>query len=136
MRMSRRDCLMLPVAAAGCGRSERPPDELLPISPGEGWTRTDARTAPPSEAPDNVRQLGPRRVMHARYSGPGDVEVTIYEMNSAVSAFELNQKWRVAENAVHFHHGPYLVVAESDDAGKPRLFAFAKLMEQHLKSLQ
>jgi hypothetical protein len=127
---------MLAVAAAGCGRSERQPGELLPISPGEGWTRTDARTAPPAEAPDSVRKLGPRRVIHARYSGPGDVEVTIYEMGSAVSAFELNQKWRVADNAVHFHHGPYLVAAKSDDAGKPRLFAFAKLMEQHLKSLQ
>ncbi|HSB14354.1 MAG TPA: hypothetical protein VLE22_07835 [Bryobacteraceae bacterium] len=134
--MSRRDCLMLAVAAAGCGRSERPPDELLPISPGEGWTRSDVRTAPPAEAPDTVRQLGPRRVIHARYSGPGDVELTIYEMGSAVSAFELNQKWRVAENAVHFHHGPYLVVAESGGAGKPRLFAFARLIEQHLKSLQ
>lgn len=135
MRMNRLALFVVLVAVTGCGRPERTPDEILPVSPGEGWTRGEVRLMTPAEAPGIVRQLGLRRLMEAPYAGPGDVQATVYEMRSEVVAFELNQKWRAAGNTVHFQQGRYFAVAESANAGRPRLFAFAKLLEKHLASL-
>lgn len=133
--MKRRDCLFLFFGLAACKRSSRPLDEVLPPTPGEGWTL--GRTIPldVGSAPEIVRQLGLRRALRADYQGPGELTLTLYEMNAPAAAFELNQKWRPMETSAHFHHDRYFFVVESTSVGKPAILSFIRLLEQHLKSI-
>ena len=131
--MTRRECICLTLLFAGCTRQPRPLEEALPASPGEGWILTGASPVPPENAPGMVRQLGLRRAVRASYQGAGELQVTLYEMVTPASAFELVQKWRTEESAVHFHHERYFVLVESGQLDTPALLSFVRLLEKQLK---
>jgi len=66
------------------------------------------------------------------YQGGGEVTVTVYEMGSQASAFELLQKWRADGSSMYFHRDRYFVVVESTALDNTALRAFTKRLERDI----
>ena len=88
-----------------------------------GW-KLIAQEAETSEtAPQVLRDLGLRRTTRARYTGPVEVDVTVYELASATVAFEARQKWTPVENAVSSYKDACFLVVHSP-GGRPATIDF------------
>jgi len=129
--MTRRFSFVLSFVLAACGRT-RPLEEVLPKASGEAWTLRSAIPVPEGGVPELVRGLGLRRAVRGTYQGGGDVTVTVYEMGSQTSAFELLQKWRADGSSMYFHRDCYFVVVESTALDYAALRAFAERLERNI----
>jgi hypothetical protein len=105
-----------------------PPPEL----PG-GFRFTGMTEVPAGEIPEQIRAAGPKNAHRARYEGPAPLTVTIYQMNTGPSAFELVQKWRPAAGLIYFHSDSRFVTIESAGLDNERLNEVAKAFEAHLR---
>jgi hypothetical protein len=114
---------------AACSSPSRSFEEILPATAGD-WRRTDVTTLEPSSAPDLVRQLGLKRAASATYTGPSNVNLRVYEMNVATSAFELIQKWRQQDGRA-VYNGPFFVIA--DPAAGSEASALLEAVRKQLK---
>jgi hypothetical protein len=119
------------LAAAACGRRQRPLKEILPAEPGE-WRREAFEDRPAAGAPDPLGRLGVRQAGRARYRGPAAITVDVYEMTTGSGAFEAAQKWKPALGTLAFHQNEFFVVLTSE-APRETLLAFAQQLEKALR---
>jgi hypothetical protein len=134
--MSRRDWLWISGFLCACARRKpATADRLFPGQVARDWKRTRSGDELPDRAPEPVRQLGVERVLTASYQGPGEVDVTLYEMKAPTVAFELAQKWRPEPESVFFYQQQYFVLVRWRAAGRDSVSGFVRGLEQHLTSL-
>jgi hypothetical protein len=86
-----------------------------------------------AEAPEVIRSAGFKSAHRASYQGPAPMTVTIYEMNTGPSAFEMAQKWRPAPGLLYFHSGSRFVTIEAPGLDNAQLNEVAKALEAHLR---
>jgi hypothetical protein len=129
---TRRRFLLICLTLAGCRRTAQEWADLLPASVGDAWSRRQVNEVPAGAAPEEIRKMGLRRAAAAVYEGPARIDVTIYEMGSPASAFELIQKWRSAEGRMAFYRDRYFGVVSAPQAGRGTLAAFTQSLERSL----
>jgi len=129
--LPRKFSRVFPVVLVACSCRQAPPsaDSILPAALDGGWSRVEHGDVPASEVPELVRNLGWRRSVWARYSGPVTISVRLHETASPTVAFECAQKWRHAPGTMAFHHGRHFVLVEGEPA---RLHAFIAALEAGL----
>ena len=132
MHRSRRNILLsVLLGLAACGGGAEP--VRLPAQFDGGQWRL-VESAPDSNPPDVVKQLGLKSAVRARYQGAaGDLTVRAFRMAGQTSAFELVQKWRTEEGAMHFQNDDLFVVLEKPGAQPMALNAWAKALDQELR---
>jgi hypothetical protein len=98
-------------AAAACKREDDGmPKNILPVQVQRTWVLRETKTQPNEDAPALIRGLGLKHWMSGTYRANGEIQITVYEMTTETSAFELMQKWRSSEGPA-FNKGKYFVVA-------------------------
>jgi hypothetical protein len=111
MSLNRRALIFLLLAAAACKRRDGGmPKDLLPVQVQRTWVLRETKIQPNEDAPALIRGLGLKHWMSATYRANGEIQITVYEMTTETSAFELMQKWRNSEGPA-FNKGKYFVVA-------------------------
>jgi hypothetical protein len=110
--MTRRLFASLFLTIVSCSRRPDTVTALPHALPGN-WKLVAQETETPEAAPQVLRDLGLRRTTRARYSGPAEIDVTVYELASATVAFEARQKWTPVENTVSSHRDSCFVVVRS-----------------------
>lgn len=128
--MQRRFALvLLLLCGTSCSPTATSWEETLPAQAGE-WKRDALASLPETEAPELVRQLGLKRAAKVTYTGPAAVQVRVFEMKVATSAFELIQKWR-QQDGLAVYGGPYFVIA--DKSAPPEAAALLAELSKQLK---
>jgi hypothetical protein len=127
--MRRRNWLWLALAAGACRRAE-PPSDLFPPTIAGVWRRTALTNS--SDAPDPVPRPAVNRLQIATYEGPGKLEARAYELDSAVVALDLSQRWRPSADTVFFYRDRYFVVVKWQEADRKALEAFVRELEARL----
>jgi hypothetical protein len=84
---------------------------------------------PAGNIPNEIKQRELRYAVLARYTGPGDLSATFYQMSVDATAFELVQTWRPRPGSLAFHKSVWFVVLESADLDTAALSAIADEME-------
>lgn len=125
--MNRRSVLLLVAAGVGCGTG--PARESLPESLGP-WKRVSVEDLATGQASEIARRLGLRRARKAAYEGRSKMIVTVYEMNSSATPFELMQKWRVEPKTLPFYSGAFFFVIESETGDMAAMKDLAGLLEK------
>jgi len=117
-------------ALAGCG--ERPgTGARLPETVAGGWRRQDLRDVPAGDGGEVPAPTSVRRLTRARYGGPGDVEVSLYELASSAAALDAVQRFRPAPDTVFFYRDRYFIVVRWQGAPDRRaLGAFVRALEK------
>ena len=64
------------------------------------------------------------------YEGPGKLLVSALELVNGPAAFEQVQKWHAQPGKIAFHHGPWLVVLESEGLDASQLSRIASALEK------
>lgn len=95
---------------AGCAIGPQNLDSALPAKLGD-WTKQSSHTLAPHDAPEIIQKLGLDQAIAITYSGPATVELKVFRMKAATSAFELIQKWR-QQDGLAVYSGSYFVVAD------------------------
>ena len=128
--MTRRLFAALSLTLISCSRRPDTVTAFPQTLPG-GWKLIAQETDAAEGAPQVLRDLGLRRTTRARYTGPAEVDVTVYELASTTVAFEARQKWTPVENAVSSHRDSCFVVVRSE-AGRPSAIEFVAGFETQL----
>jgi hypothetical protein len=110
--MTRRLFASLSLTFVSCSRRHDTVTALPQTLPGN-WKLIAQEAEVPEAAPQVLRDLGLRRTTRARYSGPAEIDVTVYELASPTVAFEARQKWTPVENSVSSHSGSCFLVVRS-----------------------
>ncbi|MBV6430718.1 MAG: hypothetical protein IANPNBLG_00835 [Bryobacteraceae bacterium] len=128
--LSRRSCLVLPLAALSCSN---PADrqEILPMNLGP-WKRVAVETIPPEEYQQELRRLGVKRARRGVYQGPIRLTASLYRFGAPAVAFELVQKWRPQRGKLVFQQGDYFVILESEQDDHTSMNSFASVLEGSL----
>jgi hypothetical protein len=126
--MTRRLFTALSLTLISCSRRPDTISAFPQTLPGN-WKLIAQETETPEAAPQVLRDLGLRRTTRARYSGPAEVDVTVYEVASATVAFEARQKWTPLENAVSSHRDACFLVVRST-AGRASAIEFLTEFEK------
>ena len=112
---------------AGC-TSGGARDWKLPAEIEGGWKLS---VLPPSrETFELVRRLAPKKSLMSGYEGPGKLLVSALELANGPAAFEQVQKWHAQPGKIAFHHGPWLVVLESEGLDASQLSRIASALEK------
>jgi hypothetical protein len=129
--MTRRLLFSFSLIFVSCGRRS---DTVtaLPQTLAGTWKLIAQETEAPESAPQILRDLGLRNTTRARYSGPAEIDVAVYELASATVAFEARQKWTPVENTVSSHRDSCFVVVRST-AGRPNAIEFLTAFEQEFR---
>jgi hypothetical protein len=131
-RYSRRGLLFAAAVCLSCGTKTGGPLKLPAELPG-GFRLVDSATLATEEVPGLVRSYGLAAASRARYTGPLDLTVTVYEMTAATSAFELAQKWRVEGDSLFFYVGKRFITLHAKKSSQPQLNEVAKALEALLR---
>ena len=122
--MTRRCFLSSAILCASCSQPTKSLAEVLPTQLGTR-SRRRVRAISADRYPPLIASLGVSKAASAEYQGEGQVEVQIYEMKVATSAFELIQKWP-QQDSLAIHKGPYFVVAKSSEADQKSVGVFLR----------
>jgi len=129
--VSRRKLLAGAAALAGC-RARRDAAALLPETVGEEWRRTALRNVEPAEALEPPARSAVRRVVQADYKGPGEVEVTLYELTSSAAALDAVQRFPAAPGRVFFYKDEYFVLVGWRNAERQAVGEFVRALQRHV----
>jgi len=121
---------LLSMGLLGCAGGERAESGDLPRELSGGYRLVNSEILPAEAAPEPIRSMGLRSVRKVRYQGPEEFQVTVFEMNSGASAFELVQKWKAEPGRLHFHQGSRFILLESVGADHARLNRLAGIVEK------
>ena len=114
----------------GCSGGERAGSSDLPPDLNGGYRKVSSQPLPSGNVPELIRSMGLRAARTAQYEGPERFQVTVFEMNSGSSAFELAQKWKSEPGRIHFHKGSSFLLLESSGADNATLNRLAALVEK------
>jgi hypothetical protein len=126
MDLSRRWWL-LAIVCVSCGTTMQVPPAPPPELPGGFRFREQVEVAAA-----NVREKGAESAYAFRYDGPASLTMTVYQMKSDGSAFELMQKSRPRPGVMFFHTGSRFVWIEAQGVEQQRLNEVAKALEANL----
>jgi hypothetical protein len=129
--MMRRGWMLLALALAACGRTERMSDLFPEVAAGE-WRRTSLRDLAGGESPDPVPRTSVDHVQIATYEGPGKLDARVYRLSSAAVGVDLAQRWHPSADTVFFNQGRYFVVVKWQGAERKALQAFVRELEGRL----
>jgi hypothetical protein len=118
------------LGCAGADRAESG-DPMKQLS--GGYRLIDSEILSAETAPELVRNMGLRSVRRLHYQGPEEFQVTIFEMNSGSSAFELVQKWKAEPGKLHFHQASRFILLESTGADHATLNRLAGTVEKEME---
>jgi hypothetical protein len=130
--MTRRLCLSLLVALAGCGQKATLPPDLFPQTVNGVWNRTELRDLPVDESPDPVPRNSVEQIRAAAYKGPGELQARVYLLDSAEVGAALGTRWRPSADTVFFNHGSYFVVIKWQLADRKALQEFVAELQRKL----
>jgi hypothetical protein len=128
--MAMRFLFLLALGLLSCGGGGG--DFTIPPSVGDAWKLATQDPAPPEQAAAGARELGLKRLLVARYSGPGSPEVAIHQMTSGSGAFEMVQKWRPQPGTLAAHKGSLFFTVRSSGLDARELNRFLSLFEAAL----
>lgn len=128
MGLSRRFWLLALAGCLSCGVTTPVPPPPPPELPGGFRFREQVQAG----AAD-VSEKGASSAYAFRYDGPAPLTVTVYQMKTEGSAFELVQKSRPAPGVMYFQMGPRFVWVEAQGVAQPQLNEIARTLEAHLK---
>ena len=128
--MTRR-FLLLPLALTACRRAAERAAPALPAAVG-AWRQTASRDVPPAEATEPLAKNTVRRAVAATYEGPGNAQVTLYELTSPASALDAVQRWRAQPNTVFFYKDNLFVVVRWQGADRKAIGDFVRALEKQL----
>jgi hypothetical protein len=129
--MTRRQFALFFITLISCSNKPDTVSAFPQTLPGN-WKLIAQETVTAEEAAQVLRDLGLRRTTRARYSGPAEVDVTVYELASATVAFEARQKWMPVENAVSSHRNSCFLVVHST-AGRASAIEFLTEFEKQFR---
>jgi hypothetical protein len=134
--MDRRTCLLLLSSAllTACGKPAVNKDRLFLATLGE-WKLSGSSEAPPETLQEEGAPQGAVRAWDATYTGPGLVQVRIFEMNSLAGGLDATQRWRPTADAVIFHHQQYFAVVRWEPMDRNELAKFIRAFEAHVKEI-
>lgn len=130
--MTRRNCLWLALALAGCGKEPELPPDLFPESVSGAWHRVAVHDLAASDSPDPVPRNEIARLREAAYDGPGKLQARVYQLRSDAVGLELAQRWRPSSDTVFFDVGRYFVVIKWQSADRQALRDFVRDLETRL----
>lgn len=104
------------LALHSCGASALA-DRIPPAVKG-GWSRSIITSIPRPEWPKDTVEA-----VRIAYSGPGKVDVELYQMTSGPSAFEAMQKWRAVPGKVANWKRDLFFVTVGDNPDSLRTFS-------------
>jgi hypothetical protein len=130
--MNCRALLAFVVLMAGCGRTAAPRANLLPDAVGE-WKRAGLNERAAAPANDVIPKTSVNRVLTGVYSGPGKLDVALFDLTSSATALDAVQRWRPAADTIFFFQDRYFVVVQYQTADRKALNAFVRDLSGHLK---
>ncbi|MGH9632002.1 MAG: hypothetical protein ACRD7E_27165, partial [Bryobacteraceae bacterium] len=125
------DIILACALLAACGRSEESLKDALPVQVQRIWVLKATSEIPNEQAPAMIRSLGLKRAIAATYGAEKEIQVRVYEMDVAASAFELIQKWKQADGLA-IYKGSYFAVAPADDSNRVQVGEFLRGFQQEL----
>jgi hypothetical protein len=123
--------LLLAVILMSCGA--RDTELSVPLSAGSEWRLVSRQMATADQIAPGAPELGLKEAINARYSGPGNPDVTMHRMTSESGAFEMVQKWRPVHGALASHKGAIFFVARSEALDARELNRFLSQYESALR---
>jgi hypothetical protein len=130
--VSRRGWLLIAVFLAGCGPRIKPKEELAPEVIAGNWRREQVQELPATRLPAGMPSSGVRRVIRANYSGPGTIQMDIYELTSSAGGLDMVQRWKSAPDTVVFYKDNYFASVKWARADRNAVHAFVREAEQRL----
>jgi hypothetical protein len=134
--MDRRTWLLFffPVLLTACGKPAVTRDRLFPAAIGE-WKLSGSSEAPPGETGGEGAPQGALRAWDASYTGPGLIQLRVYEMNSPAGGLDATQRWKHAPDTAVFHHEQYFAVVRWEPMDRDELAKFIRAFETHVKEI-
>jgi hypothetical protein len=134
--MDRRAWLLFvtPLLLTACGKPVVTKERLFPAAIGE-WKLSGSSDAPPEAVSGEGAPGGALRAWDASYTGPGLIQVRVFEMSSPAGGLDATQRWRHAPDTVIFHHEQYFAVVRWDPLDREELAKFIRAFEGHVKEI-
>lgn len=107
----------------------------MPAEVEGGWRRGPVTEQAAGEAPKLARELGMDRVFAASYSGPGEIDATLFRMRTPEVAFELAQKWPPSPDSVSIYEKCDFVTVRWRAAEREVARNFVRALARRLKSM-
>jgi hypothetical protein len=120
------------VFLAACGPRTKPKEELAPEIIADNWRREQVEELPAPSLPVGIPSSGVRRVIRANYSGPGTIQMDIYELTSSAGGLDMVQRWKSAPDTVVFYKDNYFASVKWAKADRNAVHAFVREAEQRL----